>query len=1121
MTRYLKTGVTSLISMLALAITATAACGAELAQSGAGAKNLGYEFIKNAKFGIFVHFTAGGSDFAPGKPNPQPWDLDAHADAFDVKGFADAVEEMGAQYVTLTSFHAAMYLLGPSKVMSDIGMPKHQAKRDLIGELADELNKRGIALCLYVHPADQHDLSREERALFGWGPEVDGLPGPKLGLWPNPKWDDFILGLFKEMSLRYGTRVSGYWIDRHTPKRFANAKRMADALRAGNPGAVIWQSGPDYVQDGLSLQDAWPAAEGGDTTHGEKDQCCICATDNAWFQGNKVQVPADEVFRGVVRCAGCPDQEGGIHVALTPYATGYAPKVRELMTEFGKYWRERKVALFNTRPSKIFEIEQKANPWPIVATDTPDGSTVFVHVLIPPTGKSIHLPAPKDGHKLGAASLLIGGGQVQLKQSEAGVDLSLPVGANWDPVDTVIVLKVATPRVTLNLDGIWQIGEGGMDSPPATFERNVPVPGLVDMAQPPFVEPGPKLTHLDKFSQKDPRRDAFWYRRSFTLAAPLTTAATLKVGKAMFGMRVILNGKVLGEQAACFTSGLFDARAALKTGENELLIRVGADRNVVASNAPSGFDYEKQRYIPGIFDSVELIQSATPHIANLQVAPDLTQQKARVRVWLDQATAGDMTLEVREAKSGKLAGKTTVHLSADANQMLDVDVPISECRWWSPEYPFLYTLTARTAGDEFQTRFGMRTFKFDPATGRALLNGKPYIMRGSNFTLYRFFEDPQRGTLPWNEEWVRTLHRRAKDMHWNCLRYCIGFPPEFWYRIADEEGLLIQDEFPIWNMERGKAAEYDVDSLAGEYRSWMQERWNHPCVVIWDACNETRSSDIAKAFAKVRALDLSNRPWDNGWQPPQDPGDCFESHPYHFINPQFKLSDLAKSDPAQVGNVCRETGKHAVVINEYGWLWLNRDGTPTTLTKELYNNLLGEHSTTEQRRHLYARYFAAETEFWRCNRKAAAVMHFTSLGYSRPDGQTSDHWADIEKLTWEPEFYRYVRDAFAPVGLMIDAWAAEYPAGKRQEFPVVVINDLYENWQGDVRFRLLRDGKTIEVKIQPCSVPALGDAKFTFAIDIPAAEGSYQVEAALIKPGSEPVRSLRDFSTKTGDKRKE
>ena len=403
-------------------------------------RGLGREFIKNAKFGIFVHYTAHGSDFAFGKPNPPVWDLDAHAAAFDVKAFADSVEQMGAQYVTLTSFHAAMYLMGPSKVMTDVGMPKHQAKRDLIGDLADELNRRGIALCLYVHPTDQHDLSREERALFGWGPEVDGLPGPKLGLWPNPKWDDFILGLFKEISLRYGKRVSGYWIDRHTPKRFENAKRMAVALRAGNPDAVIWQSGPDYVQDGLSLEDAWPAAESGYTDRGEKDQCCIMPTGD-WMQGTEVKIPATELLRAVARCAGCPGQKGGIHISLTPFATGYPPKVKDLMAEFGRLWRERKVSLLNTTPGKIIEPVHNI-PWDIVATDSADGSTVYVHVLIPPSGKTVRLPAPKNGQRFSAASLLLGGKRVRIMQSADAVELSLPADVNWDPADTVIVLKV-------------------------------------------------------------------------------------------------------------------------------------------------------------------------------------------------------------------------------------------------------------------------------------------------------------------------------------------------------------------------------------------------------------------------------------------------------------------------------------------------------------------------------------------------------------------------------------------------------------------------------------------------------------------------------------------------------
>ena len=119
---------------------------------------------------------------------------------------------------------------------------------------------------------------------------------------------------------------------------------------------------------------------------------------------------------------------------------------------------------------------------------------------------------------------------------------------------------------------------------------------------------------------------------------------------------------------------------------------------------------------------------------------------------------------------------------------------------------------------------------------------------------------------------MRRLHRAFKGMHWNSLRYCIGFPPEFWYRIADEEGILIQDEFPIWHGHQAGRRELKSEELIQEYTEWMQERWNHPCVVIWDAQNETVTAETGKAIQAVRGLDLSNRPWDNGYGQPQVAG---------------------------------------------------------------------------------------------------------------------------------------------------------------------------------------------------------------------------------------------------------
>jgi hypothetical protein len=671
-------------------------------------------------------------------------------------------------------------------------------------------------------------------------------------------------------------------------------------------------------------------------------------------------------------------------------------------------------------------------------------------------------------------------------------------------------------RHVVSLDGMWQIAEGDMTNVPAAFDRSVPVPGLVSLATPAFEEAGPKVAKRDSVPQKDPRRDAFWYRRTFTLDGPTPAVAELKIAKAMFGTRVFLNRKLLGDHAPSFTPGYFDARDALKAGENELIVRVGADRDAVGGACPDGFDFEKERYIPGIFDSVKLLLSGAPNIVNVQVAPDVSNRLARVRVWLRAARDGGVSLEIREAKSGKISGRATARANAMAEQTLDIAAPVSGCHLWSPEDPFLYELTVRTSGDQCTTRFGMRQFKFDPATGRAMLNGRPYFMRGSNITLYRFFEDGECANLPWDERWVRLLHQRVKDMHWNCLRYCIGFPPEAWYDIADQQGVLIEDEFPIWFGGPGWSKwpkDLKRDELAREYAEWMRERWNHPSVVIWDADNETSSGETAPAIASVRALDLSNRPWDNGYTPPQEPGDMLESHPYHFYDPNFKLASLATADPVPQGNPVRNDGKHAVIINEYGWLWLNRDGTPTTLTEHLYQNLFGATSTTAQRFHIQAAYLAAETEFWRAHRKAAAVMHFTTLGYSRPDGQTSDHWTKggVAKLQWEPQFHRYVRDAFAPLGMMIDFWNNRASAGTRCRVPVALINDLDKPWKGPVTLRVERGGGVLlEIK-QNARIQPLGTTNIVFDLAWPQQPGPCALETQLRGANGEPVRSVRDI----------
>ena len=80
-------------------------------------------------------------------------------------------------------------------------------------------------------------------------------------------------------------------------------------------------------------------------------------------------------------------------------------------------------------------------------------------------------------------------------------------------------------RVVISLDGMWQIAEGKMDQSPTTFDRTVPVPGLVRWPRRLSTRRG-RRSPIAELPQKDPKRDAFWYRRTFTLDGPLPAVAS-------------------------------------------------------------------------------------------------------------------------------------------------------------------------------------------------------------------------------------------------------------------------------------------------------------------------------------------------------------------------------------------------------------------------------------------------------------------------------------------------------------------------------------------------------------------------------------------------------------------
>jgi hypothetical protein len=698
----------------------------------------------------------------------------------------------------------------------------------------------------------------------------------------------------------------------------------------------------------------------------------------------------------------------------------------------------------------------------------------------------------------------------------------------------------AARRTTLSLDGQWEISDSvAADAIPATYTHQVPVPGLAHSALPAFPDvdqfesrqllqnrvsrgfaPASALVSTAGVSHQE--RNWFWYRRKFQVAAP-RGVATLGINKAQFGAAVWLNGEKVGEHLPCFSAAVFDVSGKLHQGENEIVVRVGAHPGVLPASVSAGTDFEKNRWTPGLYDSISLALSGDPAIESIQVAPSRDLRSITAQTTLRNHGSQPVTFvlaqAVHEWKSTAIttsAPPRRLKLAPGERRTITQTIAMPGAKLWTPEEPNLYVLETGTGGDSVSTRFGMREFHFDTATRRAYLNGRPYFMRGSNITLHRFFEDPKSGVLPWDEKWVRKLLVEIpKQMHWNSFRFCIGPVPDRWLEIADEAGLLIQNEYFVWTGNAWHGAQdqvrFDADEMIAEYGEWMRDNWNHPSVAIWDANNETFDPIFGeKIIPAVRGLDLSDRPWENSYNPPVGPDDPVEDHPYEFqamANNEGRAFSMATLENPN-GKAPGAPSGHAMILNEYGWLWLNRDGSPTELTKYLYPRLLPPSATAEDRLALNAYLLAGITEYWRAYRQYAAVLHFVYLMSSDPAGYTADHFRDVEKLELDPHFRDYMSQAFAPLGVYLSFWQPEIVPGKRT-FRVMLVNDEYREASGTLTVALA--GRETQ---KPFTVGALGQTTLYVDLEVPNTPGDFQLQAKADAGNGHPTISRRNISIK-------
>jgi hypothetical protein len=266
----------------------------------------------------------------------------------------------------------------------------------------------------------------------------------------------------------------------------------------------------------------------------------------------------------------------------------------------------------------------------------------------------------------------------------------------------------------------------------------------------------------------------------------------------------------------------------------------------------------------------------------------------------------------------------------------------------------------------------------------------------------------------------------------------------------------------------------------------------------------------------VRDLDLSNRPWDNGWGNPQKDTDPVELHPYlnsgsmysffgKELNPLPAIDTFAHTDPDST--LYADSG-HPALVNEYAWLWVRRDGEPTELTEQGYSHWFPEY-TASQRFEYYAYHCALQTEYYRALR-AAGVMQFAGLNSNYKGSKTSDIFIDIDNLVIEPHIRNYVRDAFSPEAVCLWFWENQADPGSQKTIPIVLINDLKDSIKQSVTIRFEKDNQIIsKTNTQLVQLDPFGKEIFELTIQFPVEPGDYRMVAEIFDQNNNPVRSHR------------
>ena len=420
--------------------------------------------------------------------------------------------------------------------------------------------------------------------------------------------------------------------------------------------------------------------------------------------------------------------------------------------------------------------------------------------------------------------------------------------------------------------------------------------------------------------------ESLHYHRTF--ACPVVPAGgrlLLHFGAVDYTCTVRVNDHVVGSHRGGYWPFSLDITEALRSGMNDLWVTVqdptgnGVQARGKQTLTPGGMFYPAQS---GIWQTVWLEPLQPVYITDLRLMPDYDSRT--VTVQLETNTPAAAAVEI--FADGVPVAKTELDAGTEK---ITLAIPEAAFHPWSPESPFLYTVTATLAvGDRVESYFALRSWQA-ARDGRGVLrfflNGKPILLNGLLDQGYW----PQGLYTPPSDAAVVKELKQVKALGFNLLRKHAKIEPQRWYYHCDRLGLVVwqdmvsggtpsklwfvtyltnvfqpllrkfPDGAPFYRLlSRPDAASRDL--YREELDATVDALACHSCIGCWVPFNEGWGQfDASKATARLRVLDPGRLIDEaSGWFD-QGGGDVDSRHNYFY--------------PLRV-----RPGRRTVALTEYG-----------------------------------------------------------------------------------------------------------------------------------------------------------------------------------------------------------